>query len=195
MSKSYDRKVYKPLRIYVRKQDLLAFDRDESEMRELYGRNWELINTLKDNRNLDDILPKLCRQYDIEDVILDFDKKSKFGWKYMSDEEKAELVSAIKKYRTGRPWEDCVKEKISLKMKGKSNFEGRIHSSTTKLMMSIDRAGRYGKHIGGLKWCHNPVTYEQKRVKELPEGFIWGRGMESKDYILVARSKRRDRRF
>jgi NUMOD3 motif len=168
-----------PIKIYLRGSDLICFDRSIEEFRLKYGNRYELIDTIKDSRNLDDIIPRHCRTYSVEDVIFDCHKEKRWGWRYMTDQEKSELVNAIREYRTGRPWEDEVKEKISASRKGVGNFIGKRHSPTSKAMIAISRYGK--SRVEGLRWAYNSDTEKEIRCKELPEGYRWGRSPEFKD--------------
>ena len=71
-------------------------------------------------------------------------------------------IKRISEGRTGRP----------------SNHTGHKHSETTKNIQSLRNKDL--KATLGYKWCHDPVTGKEYRLKDkpLPEGFVWGRNPE-----------------
>jgi hypothetical protein len=166
-----------PIKIFlVNNTDLVCCQDELSVFREKYGRRFELVDTIKDSRNLEDVLPRLAKLYNANDIIIDCHVEKRWGWRYMSQEQRDHFVQAIKAYRTGRPWSQEVKDKISASRKGKGNFEGKKHTPTTKMMMAMAKVGKPGACKGRV-YCHDPITGKHKRLipgSELPEGFVWG---------------------
>ena len=75
-------------------------------------------------------------------------------------------------------------------MAGKSNFEGKRHNNDTKAVMSEKAMGN--QRVTGLYWCHNPLTGQERRVRDrndLPVGFIIGRDYDSIEPIALYRKR------
>jgi hypothetical protein len=76
----------------------------------------------------------------------------------------------------------AVKRKISLAMKGQSNFEGQTHSKSTKHKMSASRGHNDQGKVGGSHWF-KPTAYttakpdKRKRGAVKPQGYKKGRSI------------------
>lgn len=73
-----------------------------------------------------------------------------------------------------------VKRKISQTMKGKSNFEGQLHTKSTKRKMSAARGHDDQGKVGGSHWFQ-PTAYtsakpdKRKKGATSPQGYKKGR--------------------
>jgi len=141
----------------------------------------EQIQSTKDYDNIDKIVDQLKRTYKDCSIDRRVKVKRQFGWKYWSDETKEKSRKAISRSLTGLLKSEEHKRAISLARKGKGNFTGKKHTDYTKALLSHARRGK--DPIKGKRWCHNPLTGEERRLYELIEGFTWGRSPEIKDYF------------
>lgn len=173
------------VRVFLLQKQLFITRKNEKEFRESFGRGGEVVEIINDEKNIEDVVGKLQRVYKAE-VFIDgkFKKKVKLGWTYMTEEQREKTVIAVKNYRTGRPWEEHVKAKISASRAGKGNFEGKKHNIESRIMTSLSMKGNTNSK--GLRWAHDPLTGKETRLKadaHLPEGFIWGRTSEIIDWF------------
>jgi hypothetical protein len=86
----------------------------------------------------------------------------------------------IRDKKIGRRRPSSVRAKISRAMKGKSNFEGKTHTHTTKRRMSRSRGHDDQGKVGGTKWFE-PTAYtsakpdKRKKAAQAPQGYEKGR--------------------
>ena len=177
------------VRCFLFDNQLIITKKNEKEFREVFGRRFEVVEIINDEKNIEDVVSKLERVYKVP-VCLDgrFKKKLKLGWKYMTEAQREKTVIAVKEYRTGRAWEEEVKEKIASARAGVGNFEGKKHKIESRIMTSLSMKGN--TNSTGLKWAHDPMTGKETRIKEgdrLPSGFTWGRTSEMLDWIRGTR--------
>ena len=172
------------IRVFRWSKQLVITKKNEKEFRDEFGRGGEVVEIINDKKNIEDVTTKLERIYKVP-VVVDgkFKKKLKLGWKYMTEEQRERTVIAVKQYRTGRAWEQEVKDKISESRAGVGNFEGKKHKLESRIMTSQSMKGN--TNATGLKWAHDPLTGEEKRIRgdSLPSGFIWGRTAEIVDWF------------
>lgn len=172
------------IRVFLFQKQLIITRKNEKEFREVFGKGSEVVEIINDEKNIDDVMVRLEKVYRVP-VLIDgkFKKKLKLGWKYMTEDQRAKTVIAVKNYRTGRAWEPEVKEKIALSRAGVGNFEGKKHKIESRIMTSLSMKGN--TNATGLKWAHDPMTGQEKRIKGdmLPEGFTWGRTAEIVDWF------------
>ena len=75
---------------------------------------------------------------------------------------------------------EAVKRKISRTMQGKSNFEGKTHTKSTKRKMSASRGHDDQGKVGGSHW-YTPTAYtsakpdRRLRGATKPQGYTKGR--------------------
>ena len=82
--------------------------------------------------------------------------------------------------KKGKKLSNHQRARISEGKKGRrGNHTGHRHSKDTKDMMSLAALGH--KRIAGRKWCYDLLTGKERRVIELPKGYVWGRDPE-KEY-------------
>jgi len=173
------------VRVFLFDNQLIITKKNEREFRDVFGKRFELVEIINDEKNIEDKVSQLEKVYKVP-VCLDgrFKKKLKLGWKYMTEEQREKTVIAVKQYRTGRKWESEVKEKIAASRAGVGNFEGKKHSIESRIMTSMSMKGN--TNSTGLKWAHDPMTGKETRLKEgstLPPGFTWGRTGEIADWF------------
>lgn len=172
------------IRVFLWNKQLVITKKNEKEFRDEFGRGGEVVEIINDEKNIEDVTAKLERIYKVP-VVVDgkFKKKLKIGWRYMTEEQRERTVIAVKQYRTGRPWEQEVRDKISESRAGVGNFEGKKHTQESRIMTSMSMKGN--TNATGLKWAHDPLTGEEKRIRDgmLPNGFIWGRTAEIVDWF------------
>jgi hypothetical protein len=170
-----------PIRLFlVDNKTLVCYDKDVKAFRDIYGKVYELLDTLKDNRNIHDRIEQLRKTYKFVEILFDCKVGRKFGWRFFNDETKERIREGVRAYRTGRKWDSETKDKISRKRKGKGNHNTR-HRLESRMMTSLSMKGN--TNVKGLRWAYNPFTGKEKRVHDLPEGFVWGRSPEILDYF------------
>lgn len=154
------------------KQNLLLIsDQAREKIKAKYGSFFEIVNSVKDKSSLELVKPKIIRQHPRCEVLEDFYTK-----KIFSEETRKKLAQA--KLGTTKP--DWVKSKISSKMKGKSNFEGKSHRRESRIKTSLSMMNN--NNIDGHRFIYNPTTNKEKRVKDiinLPPGFRLGRNPDN----------------
>ena len=167
-------------RVFLQSKKLIIVETTEKEFRQKYPGSYELIQSIAEYDNLEKIIPRLQKDYKAEEVVRDYAAIERWGIKYFTEEIK-------RKWRESLIGRDRPKEsnaKVSAKMKGKSNFEGRRHSDMSKILIA---SKRYGKSTikEGQRWCHHPITGKELRCNEseIPQGFVLGRSPEVRDYL------------
>lgn len=170
------------INVYYRDKALRTDDRGDKLFFQEYGREWERVATIKDSHNYTAVIDRLKKQYNASDLYEGCVVKKKWGWKYFTPEEKAKMVSAVKAANTGRHFSEETRAKMSNAKKGKvSNAKGSKKTATGKALVAIARMGK--STVNGLRWCHHPLAGTEKRLRSLPEGWIWGRSPEVKDWL------------
>ena len=171
------------LRVFLIARQLIITKKNEVEFRDAYGRGGEVLEVIADERSVDYVMTRLENVYKLP-ILVDGKFKKKWGWPYFSKELQEKTRAASKEYRTGRPWNDEIREKISKGRAGKGNFVGKKHMWESKMMISQAMNGN--TNVRGLKWAHDPLTGKEKRLRDgslLPSGFVWGRTPEVMDWF------------
>jgi len=164
-------------RLFHHNHCIVIYDKSDKEFKAKYGNSYEQVAFVKDDTAIAVIVERMKRQYNATTVTYDCHIKKKWGWKYFTDEQKASYKERWSKIRTGRPLSDHQRQRISEGKTGKrSNHSGKAHSQSTKNVMSLRAMGH--KRINGLRWCHDPSTGKERRVRELIPGYLWGRNPE-----------------
>jgi hypothetical protein len=167
-------------RVFLQQRKLIVVESTEKEFRQKYPGPYELVQAVAEYDNLVKVIERLKKDYRAEEVINDYQELKRWGWKYFTEEIKKKWLEA----KIGKPRPKESNAKVSAKMKGKSNFEGRRHKELTKIMIA---SHRYGKPSiqKGQRWCHHPETGAELRCfeEQKPTSFRWGRSPEFKDYI------------
>lgn len=117
-----------PIRLILVGNTLICYDKDIKAFRDVYGKMYELLDTLKDNRNIHDRIDKLKKTYPITEIVFDCKVGRKFGWRFFNEEQKARIREGVRIYRTGRKWDSETKAKIARSRKGKGNHNTRHES-------------------------------------------------------------------
>lgn len=158
---------------------ILISDRPLDKVRSKYGRQYEILNSIRDRSSIPIILNRLLRSYNGYEVI-EWLVKIKPP---VSDETRAKMSAS--KLGKPRPMESNMK--TSATMKGKSNFAGKRHTEETKKKIS-DKL-KDNDNASELIWCHHPVTGEEKRIEsvdKLPPGWMIGREYYSMEPLIRA---------
>lgn len=168
--------------VYMRNKTLRTDDRGDKQFFQDWGRDWEKVATIKDSGNYTAVIDRLKKQYNCTELIEGCVVKKKWGWRYFTPEEKAKMVDAVKAANTGKVMSDETRAKMSAAKKGKpSNAKGSKKSNMGKALVAMARMGK--STVGGLRWCHHPMVGTEKRLRSLPEGWVWGRSPEVKDWL------------
>lgn len=150
---------------------LLISDLPKDKIKDKYGHFFEIVNSVRDKESLELIKPRVTRSYPKVTI-----KEEYYTRKVFSEEYREKLRQS----KLGKKRPDWVKEKISQKMKGKSNFKGKKHQRKSRLQVSL--AMMENENVKGKNWIYNPSLDKEKRVKEkfiLPEGYRKGRDPEN----------------
>lgn len=172
-------------RVFLQSRKLIVVETTEREFRQKYPGSYELIQAVADYDNLENVIVRLQKDYKAIEVIRDFATLKRWGVKYFTEAIRAKWLAA----KFGKPRPEESNKKVSAKMKGKSNFEGRQHSKMSKIMIA---SKRYGKStLSGQKWCHHPLSGKELRCfeQDKPQGFVWGRSPEIRDYFATRKAR------
>ena len=153
--------------LFYKQSLLLISDQPRDKIKAKYGPIFEIVNSVRDKESLDIVKPRVVRSYPKVTVKEEF-----YVRKVFSEEYKEKLRQS----KLGKKRPDWVKEKISAKMKGKSNFEGKNHQRKSRLQVSL--AMMENNNVSGKNWIYNPKTDKENRVDKkfvLPDGYRKGR--------------------
>lgn len=158
---------------YNSEKIILVSDFPVEKVRNRFGHNYEILNSIKDKTYLDQIQNRVVRQYP------NFQIKHHFitPRNPHTEETKRKMAEA----KLGKPRDEQTKQKISNTLKGRSNFQGKRHTEETKQKMREVKLGN--KAVKDYYWAQNPDTGEEIRIKsrqDIPPGFKLGR-----DYYSV----------
>lgn len=162
--------------LFQKENILLISDLPKEKVKLKYGQIFEIVNSVRDRESLELVKPRILRSYPRVSVKEDFYTKKVF-----SEETRRKLREA----KLGKARPDSVREKISQKMKGKSNFEGKRHHQESKRLTAMSM--RDNKNVKGKKWIYDPRADKEKRVDkviEAPIGFRKGRDPDSIDNLV-----------
>lgn len=155
---------------------MIISDLQKEKIKAKYGPIFEIVNSVKDKESLEVVKTRILRSYPRVTFKEDFYEPKVFT---------KESREKIRQSKLGKARPDWVREKISRKMKGKSNFEGKRHREGSKRLTSESMRGNLnGKD---KSWIYNPTTDVEKRVDniiEAPEGFRVGRDPESVESLV-----------
>ena len=168
--------------VYLRDRTLRTSDKGDKQFYIDHGRMWEKVATIKDSGNYTSVIDRLKKQYNVSDLYEDAIVKKRWGWKYFTEEQKMKMVSAVKAANTGKVMSDETKAKMRAAKLGRaSNALGSRKGALSKTLVAIARMGK--STVNGLRWCHCPKAGYEGRKRELPQGWVWGRSPEVKDYL------------
>jgi hypothetical protein len=167
--------------LFQKNSIIVVSDHSKDKIKAKYGPIFEIVNSVKDKSSLEIVKQRVSKSYNRCSFIEDFYKEKVFT------EESRER---IRQSKLGKPRPDWVREKISSKMKGKSNFEGKRHREGSKRLTSDSMMGN--ENVKDKKWIYNPTLDVEKRVNnvlEAPEGFRTGRDPELVNGYLLSRNQ------
>lgn len=170
--------------VYYRDKTLRTDDRGDKQFYLDHGQAWEKVAVIKDSSNYDVVLERLKKQYSVVDVYENCVRKKRWGWRYFTDQEKANMVAAVKAANTGKVMSNETRAKMAAAKRGKrGNATGSRKDRVARALVSLARMGK--DPIQGRKWCHHPLSGEEKRLFEdqLPVGWKWGRTPEIRDWL------------
>ena len=157
---------------YAVTKTILISDQPVDKVRAKYGHRYELLNSVRDNSAVDVIKSRLQRSYGMYKFVEWYQSVRK----PMSDETKRRMSEA----KMGKPRDEATRQKISAGLKGRSNFQGKRHTSETKDIMAEKKLGN--DHTKDSYWAYDPKADKETRVKDrnkLPPGFQLGRDYDS----------------
>ena len=153
---------------YVTLKKIIVSDLPADKVKDKYGYRYELLNSIKDIDAVDFIKLRLLRSYSGYEFIDLFQKEKKT----VTEEARRKMSLA----KLGKPRDEATRQKISIGLKGRSNFQGKKHNLETKEIMAEKKLGN--DHAKELYWAHDPRGSKETRVKDrndLPQGFALGR--------------------
>jgi len=147
---------------------LIVSDLPLDKIKSKFGYKFERVTSVKDKESILLITGRLIRSFVGYSVEEHFQREIK----PLTDEQRKKISIS----KLGKPRPPDVRARISASLKGRSNFQGKSHTSDTKERMAAAKLGN--THTRGTVWAHNPRSDEEVRVKELkdiPVGFSKGR--------------------
>jgi len=153
---------------------LLITDFAVDKVKKRHGHKFEIITSIKDKSSLDQVKPRILRQFPT------FHVKEQLSPTVIFTKEVREK---LKRKKLGTKKEEVTKLKISQTMKGNGNFVGKRHKEDSKFKTSIKM--RNNKNVVGTIWIYNPRTFKEMRIKKdekIPEGFVRGRDPDSREF-------------
>ena len=162
--------------LFQKENIMLISDLPKDKIKSKYGQLFEIVNSVRDKESLDLVKPRILRSYPRATVKEDFYSKKVFS---------EETREKLRKAKLGKARPDSVKQKISQKMSGHSNFEGKRHNEYSKRLTALSM--RDNKNVKGKKWIYDPRADKEKRVDkiiEAPIGFRKGRDPDSIDNLV-----------
>jgi hypothetical protein len=163
---------------YYNIKRIIISDFPTASVKKRYGYGCEILNSFKEKSSYDLYRDKLSRQhsnYSIEEWF----KPPK---PVVTEEARKKMRDA----KMGGRQSEETKRKISMTMKGKSNFQGKKHSRETKLLIGNAQVGN--QNVRGTYWAYNPDTSKEIRSKTrhfLPKGYILGKDYDSIEALIM----------
>ena len=151
---------------------ILISDQPVEKVKAKYGYRYELLNSIKDNTAVDLIKSRLLRSYSSYEFI----EWYQYIRKPMSEETRRKMSEA----KIGKPRDEATRQKIAAGLKGRSNFQGKRHTDSTKDVMAEKKLGN--QHTKDSYWAYDPRSDKETRVRDrnnLPPGFQLGRDYDS----------------
>jgi len=168
--------------VLQKKNILLITNNPLARIRDKYGSNFEIVNSIKDESHLETIKQRVVRQYPRHEVVEKLRRPVNFT---------EEVREKIRQSKLGKKRDEATRAKISSKMKGTSNFEGKKHQESSRRKTSQTMQGYH--NLGDKKhFIYNPRTNEEKRIAnrhQVPVGYRLGRDPE---FVWDSYSRPRD---
>lgn len=162
---------------FIQLKKIIVSDFPTDTVKRKYGYRYEIINSFKEKTSYETFKVKLLRQYP-NFSIEEWYKPPK---PVVTEESRRKMRDA----KMGGKLSEETKRKISLTMKGKSNFEGKKHSRQSRLLIGNAQVGN--TNVKDTYWAYNPDTDKEIRYRSrhfLPKGFISGRDYDSYEHGL-----------
>ena len=172
--------------LFQKEKYILVSDYPLSTIRRRYGHSFEILTNVRDKKNLDIISERIKRQYPKLEI------RTKFRTQIIFTDE---MRNKIRQKKLGKARCEVFKNKMRIRFKGVSIFQGHKHKDDFKKFMSEKM--KNNQLNKGLFWVYNPVTNQEKRIKDrnkIPEGFRLGRNHDSIEeglYRLITHSSTR----
>jgi len=164
--------------VYYKVNKIIISDFPTNTVRKRYGTGGELLNSFKEKESYELVKDRLLRPY------------SKFSIEEWFKPPKLIFTEETRKKmrdkKMGGKQSEETKRKISMTMKGKSNFQGKKHTRQTKLLIGNAQVGN--QNVRGTYWAYNPDTSKEIRSKTrhyLPKGFILGKDYYSIEALIM----------
>lgn len=141
------------------------------KVKKRYGHKFEIINSIKDRSSLDQVKPRVLRQFTAFQVIEQLGPSVTFT---------NEVREKLRRKKLGTKRDEATKAKISATLKGRSSFTGKKHLEKSKYQISVKTKGR--KTCEGKIWIYNPRTFVERKInkgEKLPQGYMYGRDPDS----------------
>ena len=154
---------------------LLITDFAVDKVKKRHGHKFEIITSIKDKSSLDQVKPRILRQFPT------FQVKEQLSPTVIFSQE---IREKLRRKKLGTKKDVATKNKISQTMKGNGNFIGKRHKEDSKFKTSIKM--RNNKNVVGKMWIYNPRTFKEMRIdknEKIPEGFLKGRDPEVVEYF------------
>ena len=155
---------------------LLITNFSVDKVKNRYGHKFEIINTIKDRSSIDQVKPRIIKQFPTFQIIEQLGPVVIF-----TDEVREKL----RRKKLGTKKSNEVKLKISNSLKGRGNFLGKRHKEESKFKTSVKM--RNNQNTKNKFWIYNPKTFEEKTIDKgtkIPVGFVVGRNPDSVNYFL-----------
>lgn len=163
---------------YYNLKKIIISDYPTASVKKLHGYGCEILNSFKEKSSYDLYRDKLLRQHS-NFTILEWFKPPK---PVVTEESRKKMRDA----KMGGKQSEETKRKISMTMKGKSNFQGKKHSRQSKLLIGNAQVGN--QNVRGTYWAYNPDTSKEIRSRTrhfLPNGFILGKDYDSIEALIM----------
>ena len=168
---------------YYSDKKIIVSDYPTAYVKKRYGHRCEVLNSYKEKESYELLKPKLLRQHN-QFTLEEWYKPPR---PVITDESRKKMRDA----KMGGRLSEETKRKISMTMKGHSNFQGKKHSRQTKLLIGNAQVGN--QNVRDTFWAHNPDNEKEIRSRTrhfLPKGFILGRDYDSLEELRFSISTR-----
>lgn len=165
---------------YYNHKKIIISDYPSATVKKRYGHGGELLNSYKEKESYELVKERLLRPYS-NFIVEEWYKPPK---PVITEESRKKMRDA----KMGGKQSEETKRKISLTLKGRSNFQGKKHSRQSKLLIGNAQVGN--SNVKDTFWAHNPDTSKEIRYRArhfLPRGYIRGRDYYSLEALISTR--------